>query len=334
MAKLPQLTAQDITGITVFPPTPVIPGRNTWQNREAVDYDEAARTADYLIDQGAALLAYCGTYGEVSGMTIEERKKMHAAVVETVKGRVPVFAGATRTNTRDAIELAQFYRDIGAEGLLLGLPIIPKMSPAAIIGYYKDVIEAVPEMNIMIYDDPDQFKGPIPTSVYAELAKLPQVVASKYRDRSELSSLKTNTLIHDLRAVNGGIKLLPFEGDYYYHARMFDVPERDAFWSCGLCCAPAVVTTLRDAVDREDWATALEASDDIGHAYSLLFPKGQPEDFPFVKIPSLKGMVDEAGLVKAGPCLPPYHVLPEGFDVLGTAQEVGRRWRALQQKWG
>ncbi len=42
--------------------------------------------------------------------------------------------------------------------------------------------------------------------------------------------------------------------------------------------------------------------------------------------------MNEAGYVKAGPCRPPYFLIPEAFAE--GAREAGRRWARIARKYG
>lgn len=331
----PKYTAKDIKGVVVFPPTPVKEGANTWSNKDAINYDEAAKMTEMLIKEDiVCAIALNGTFGELSAITWEEKKKLTSVVWEVAKGKMPVFAGATTMNVRDTIEQARAYRDMGLPGILLGRPVIPLMTAPGIVQFYKDVAEAVPDMNIMLYDDMEQFKGPIPSGAYAELAKMPQIIACKYRDRSVLSNLMTNTLLQDYKAVKGHIKLLQIETDWYYHSRMFeDDEDMNAFWSVAMVCAPNVIKAMYKAIAAKDWKMAKEASDDLAWCYELLFPEGKIDEWPLIKIALLKAWITECGLVNPGPPLPPYHVVPERFEVPAKAKEMGRRCREANAKW-
>ncbi|QGP93142.1 Trans-O-hydroxybenzylidenepyruvate hydratase-aldolase [Neomoorella glycerini] len=328
MAKLPKLTAKDIKGIVAIMPTPVKEGANSWSSRDVVDLDEAARGADSLVRDGVDMLLVNGTFGEAATLTWEELKKFSATVVETVAGRIPVFLGATTLNTRDTIERARYFRDLGAEGLFLGRPMWCQMSEEMIVQFYKDVAEALPDMNILVYDNPEAFKGKIPTRVYAELAKIPQVVASKYR--SVLAGIASDTLVADMRAVKGNIKLLPHDCDWYYAAKWYP-EEMDACWSSGVSAGPAPVVALKKALNTGDWETAKQITDEINWAYEKFLPRGSFVIFNIYNIGIQKARFDAAGYIKAGPALPPYHIMPP--DVLESARECGRRWQQLQEKY-
>lgn len=328
MANQAKLTAQDIKGIVGIMPTPIKDGANTWKDRDVVDLEEASRGVDKLVRDGVDMLLVNGTFGEAATLTWDELKKFSATVVETIAGRIPVFLGATTLNTRDTIERATYFRDLGAEGLFLGRPMWCQMSEEMTVQYYKDVAEALPDMNILIYDNPEAFKGKISTRAYAELAKIPQVVASKYR--SVLAGISSDTLVADMRAVKGNIKLLPHDCDWYYAAKWYP-EEIDACWSSGVSSGPAPVVALKKALKEGDWVKAKQITDELYWAYERFLPQGSFQIFNIYNIAIQKARFDAAGYIKAGPALPPYHVVPQ--FVLDDAKECGSRWKQLQEKY-
>lgn len=322
------LTAQDIKGIAAIMPTPVKGESISWADRDVVDLDETARAVDSLIRDGIDILWVNGTFGEAATLMWEELKKFSATVMEAAAGRIPVFLGATTLNTRDTVERGRYFRELGARGLFLGRPMWCRMSGAMIVQFYRDIAEALPDMNIVVYDNYEAFKGKIPTVVYGELAKIPNVVASKYR--SVLAAMTNDNLVADLKAVGGNMKLMPHDADWYYAARWFP-DEIDGCWSSGVSAGPEPVVALKNAIISADWERAKQIAEDIYWAYQKFFPEGNFEAFNTYNIGIQKARFDASGYIKAGPALPPYHNTPA--DILENAKECGRRWRELRNRY-
>jgi 4-(2-carboxyphenyl)-2-oxobut-3-enoate aldolase len=329
VARTPQISAADITGVVAYQPTTVRTDiaidRNT---RNAIDVDEAARAADVLIRDGATAICLNGTFGELSSLTLEEIVDFTRAVVESADDRVPVFAGATTLNTRDTLDRARRFREVGAHGLNLGRPMLSAMGDRNIVRWYQDIAEELPDMAIFLYDDVQAFKRPINTAVYAQLAKIPQIVACKYRTQIVVGRMiQANTYNADFDAVGGNIKLLTQETDWPFVHDLFGV---DACWSSYINCAPGWVMALRDAVvagDAERQRALLDESPWPGDEFSAAGPEAWHQD----KITALKTRIHHAGYIKAGPVLPPYHVAPE--ERFETAKRMAALDRELQKKY-
>lgn len=322
------MTVDELTGVLGYMLTPTIESDDDLADNR-VNVEETARAADALIRDGVSALCLNGTFGEVSTLTWNELQTFTSTVIEAAAGRVPVFAGATTLNTRDTIERAKRFKELGARGLMLGRPMMSPMSPNNILKYYADVANAVPSLAIFLYDDAEAFRAPIPTTVYREMARsIPQIIGAKYRSRLLVSTLATDSYNADLDAVNGRIKLLTGEFDWYYAYRMFDVTEA---WSSVVCGGPAPVMFLQKLLAEGKWSEAQGLTREIGLCYENLIPQNNFAQWHVDKIPFMKARFTAAGYMTPGPSLPPYHELTPERRLI--AEECGRRSKALQEKY-
>jgi trans-o-hydroxybenzylidenepyruvate hydratase-aldolase len=147
--------------------------------------------------------------------------------------------------------------------------------------------------------------------------QIPQVVAAKI--------VGIATLEADLRLTKGQIRLLPVDSNYHAAARIAP-DECIGFWSGGALCGPAVTIKLRDEVAAAkksgDWKAAKKLAEAIAAASAKLIPNGNFAEFSKYNIGLEKARMNAAGWVKAGPCRPPYHLVPENY--LEGARESGK----------
>ncbi|WP_151446131.1 dihydrodipicolinate synthase family protein [Lacisediminimonas profundi] len=320
-----RLTADDINGAWVIMPTPATDDASDWRATDTVDLDETARVVEALIASGVNGILSLGTFGEAATLTWEEKRDYIATVVETVRGRVPYFCGTTALNTREVVRQTRAALDIGADGTMLGVPMWCKMEVPTAVQFYKDVAEACPQAAIAVYANPEAFKFDFPRPFWAQVSQIPQVVTAKY--------LGIGMLDLDLTLAKN-LRFLPHEDDYYAAARI-DPERMTAFWSSGAMCGPATAIALRDAVLQAktdgDWVRAKEISDAMRRADATLFPKGDFSEFSKYNIGLEKERMNTAGWLKAGPCRPPYHVIPAEY--LEGARKSGRAWAELHQRY-
>jgi trans-o-hydroxybenzylidenepyruvate hydratase-aldolase len=311
-----RIDAQGINGLWPILPTPAKPNASDWRERDTVDLDETARVVEALVEAGVDGLLSLGSYGEGHSLLWEEKKAFVGCVVETLRGRIPFFAGTTALNTREVIDQTRAVHDMGASGTMLGVPMWCKNDVATAVRFFRDVAEACPDTAIAIYANSEAFKFEFPRPFWAQIASIPQAVTCKY--------LGIAMLAIDLDLVPG-MRFLPNENDYYAAARI--APERmTAFWSSGALCGPLPALALRDRVAQAkasgDWQPALEIARRIRAADAGFFPKGDFAEFSKFNVGIEKGRMNEAGWVKAGPPRPPYHVVPD--DYLEGAKRSGR----------
>lgn len=318
-----RLTADDLVGVVGILPTPARPGSERWDRDDTLDVEEAARAVDAVIRDGVDALLTNGTFGEMAGLTQEEWRAYTATVVEAAAGRVPLFLGATALNTRDTIANARYLRDLGVDGLFLGRPMWCELSADAIVRFYTDIAEAVPELAIVVYDNPEAFKGRISTPTWRRLSQIPQVIGAKYMavDRQYRQ---------DLLAVEGRIRLMPVDAEWFY-AFLWAPEAARATWSGGVACDPAPVVALRDALLQQpaNLDRARQLTDAMAEATFPMFPNGSFHEFSKYNVPIEKIRMDAAGYLTAGPSRPPYDVIPEEYAE--NAREAGRRWRTLAE---
>src|SRR3989339_97985 len=83
--------------------------------KNEVDIEALREQVEFQIVNGTDGLVPCGTTGESPTLSWEEHKRVVQTVVETVKKRIPVIAGAGSNNTIEAVEAAQFAAEVGAD---------------------------------------------------------------------------------------------------------------------------------------------------------------------------------------------------------------------------
>jgi trans-o-hydroxybenzylidenepyruvate hydratase-aldolase len=317
-----RISMEDVTGAWAIIPTPAIVNSEGWQVEDSVDYDEVAKAVAGLIEAGVDGIMCQGTFGEGASLTWDEKKKMTEVMVDVAKGRVPIFIGVTTLNTRETIAQLKHARDIGADGTMLGLPMWQELDVLGAVQFYKDVAEAVPEMAICIYANPEAFKFSFPTPFWAQVADIPQVVSCKYIN---IAQLQLHTMVSRKQ-----IRFLPLEFDYKDAARM-DPEFHTAFWSPCACTGPELTLhwrdIIREATQTGDWTKPDALYPRLMSVLSNLFPAGGFPEFSRYNIQLEKERINAAGWMKAGPCRPPYQFAPE--DYLAGARLAGTGWAEL-----
>ncbi|WP_051423516.1 MULTISPECIES: dihydrodipicolinate synthase family protein [Micrococcaceae] len=317
------MTARDLQGVYNILPTPALKDADLLTVDDTVDHDETTRLVRSVIDGGVDGIMTNGTFGEAATLSQAELEGFVAQVVREVDGAVPVFAGATALSTRETIQRGRRLMELGATGLFLGRPMWSACDDKTIIGYYSDVAEALPEAPIVIYDNPQVFKGKISTAVYRELAQIPTVIGAKY-------VALTPDYEADVEACGDDLTIMPLDTDWLSARRRVGGAAR-ATWTGSGNCGMAPLIALREAINSSDYERAQMVSDEMRRAMETLFPNGSFAEFSLYNIPLEKARFAAGGLVDPGPARPPYHHVPQEY-LLG-AREAGTRWARLHQKY-
>lgn len=144
----------------------------------AVDERALRDLVEWQLAEGIHFLVPCGSTGEAATMTVEEHRRVVQIVVEQVKGRVPVVAGAASNDTKKAIVLSKEMEAVGATHLLHASPMYNKPPQRGIIAHFE-AIAAATALPIVIYNVPGRTASNIEAKTTLGLARHPSMVAVK-----------------------------------------------------------------------------------------------------------------------------------------------------------
>jgi 4-hydroxy-tetrahydrodipicolinate synthase len=144
-----------------------------------VDYDGAARLADYLVsDMRNDGLVVNGTTGEAPTTTDAEKERLLRVVIEAVGQRAKVVAGVGTNVTSHTIELARSAERAGAHGLLVVTPYYSKPPQPALEAHFAAVADAT-GLPVLIYDIPGRTAAAVATQTLIRLAGHPRIIGVK-----------------------------------------------------------------------------------------------------------------------------------------------------------
>lgn len=144
-----------------------------------IDIEASKKQADFLISKGVDGLAYLGTSGEFSVLTVEEKKDFIKKMIEYVNGRVNVIVGVGDTCLENTVELLQFVEKAGADGVLLINPYFSVYSTDMVESYFEYVASKT-SLPIIIYNFPDLTGYCFNSDVVEQLVKKnPNIVGIK-----------------------------------------------------------------------------------------------------------------------------------------------------------
>ena len=163
--------------------------RNTWNGvysaittklDDAQEVDIAAVRADvaFQIEAGVDGIVCCGSLGEASTLTADEKLAIAAAARDEAAGRVPVILTIAEDSTRAAAAVAEKAAKLGVDGLM----VLPAMRYVAtdreVIAYYRTLAGAS-DLDIMVYNNPIAYGIDVTPAMLAEMADEKKFVAVK-----------------------------------------------------------------------------------------------------------------------------------------------------------
>lgn len=145
---------------------------------DGINYEEFGKLIEFQIENNCDALIVCGTTGEGSTMTKEEKKSVIKYAVDKVNKRIPVIAGTGGNNTKEVIEMSKYSESIGADGLLIVTPYYNKTTQQGLIEHYK-VVASNTCLPIILYSVPSRTGLNIEPNTCLELSKIENIVAIK-----------------------------------------------------------------------------------------------------------------------------------------------------------
>jgi 4-hydroxy-tetrahydrodipicolinate synthase len=144
-----------------------------------VDYDKAQKLTEYLLTHGSDAVVVCGTTGESPTLTVPEKDKLWAAVIEAAKGKGKVIAGTTDNETAFSVDLAKRAEKAGADGLLAVVPYYNKPPQEGLYQHFTNIAKGA-DIPVILYNIPGRTGINMqPETVKRIVDTCPNVVALK-----------------------------------------------------------------------------------------------------------------------------------------------------------
>lgn len=147
-------------------------------NENGVNLNKLEELLNWHVENNTDSIIICGTTGEGSTMTDEEKKKAIQTTVEVINKRIPVIAGVGTNNTLKTLELSKFSKDVGADGLLIITPYYNKTSKKGLFEHFRAVNDQI-DLPIMAYNVPSRTGMNITPEDLLNLSKLKNITSIK-----------------------------------------------------------------------------------------------------------------------------------------------------------
>lgn len=146
--------------------------------QNCVNLKEFEKLIEFQIQNKVDGIIVCGTTGEASTMTMDEKIETIKSAVKTSNGRVPIIAGTGGNNTNQVIDTSKMIEKLGVDGLLIVTPYYNKCTQNGLIEHYKEIAKNV-SLPIIIYSVPSRTGVNIEPKTCLELSKIENIVAIK-----------------------------------------------------------------------------------------------------------------------------------------------------------
>ena len=271
------------------------------QDDGSLDLPGLQRLLDWHISEGTDGVVIVGTTGESPTVNFAEHCALIETTVKHVAGRIPVIAGTGANSTTEAIELAQFARQAGADAHLSVVPYYNKPTQEGLFRHFKAIAEAV-DLPMILYTVPGRTVADLTNETTLRLAQVPGIVGIK----DATANIERGSDL--VKRAPAGFSV--YSGDDATAIALMLLGGKGSI-SVTANVAPRLMHRMCAAAIAGDLATAREANFRLLGLHRNLFLEANP-------IP-VKWALTQMGLIEAGLRLPMTPLSPECHERLKVA---------------
>lgn len=143
-----------------------------------VDYEQAAKIAEHLVDTGSEGIVIAGTTGESPTLTQNEKNRLLAVVAEAAGNRADIIMGAGTNATATTIDAIKQAEALGADAVMLVVPYYNKPSQEGLYEHFKLAAQSS-DLPVILYNIPGRCGCALTPETVGRLAEIEQITAIK-----------------------------------------------------------------------------------------------------------------------------------------------------------
>ena len=133
---------------------------------------------EHVLRGGVHGVFVVGSTGEFYGIDYDEKKRATEITVDQVKGRVPVYVGASAITTRECIKLSKMAEAAGAQAVTILTPMFISPSEEELYKHFRTIAEST-ALPVLVYNNPDRTGINMSANLVERLAEIPNLVGAK-----------------------------------------------------------------------------------------------------------------------------------------------------------
>lgn len=231
-----------------------------------VDWKALEDLVEWHIEQGTHSIVAVGTTGEASTLSMDEHTQVIKEIIRVANKRIPIIAGTGANSTREAIELTQAAKDLGADACLLVTPYYNKPTQEGLYQHYKVIAEAV-DIPQILYNVPGRTGVDMSNDTVVRLADVKNIVGIK----DATGDIPRGTEL--IQRLNG--KIAVYSGD---DATAWQLILAGAKGNISVTAnvAPKVMSQVCESALAGKQAEAEQSNAKVAHLHDILFCESNP----------------------------------------------------------
>ena len=144
----------------------------------SLDFLSLEKLIDFQISEGINALVAVGTTGESATVDVKEHLEIIDFFIKISNGRVPIIAGTGANSTKEAIELTEEARVLGADAALLVSPYYNKPTQEGLFQHFSEIADTV-DLPQIIYNVPSRTASNIEVDTVERLCSNKNIIGIK-----------------------------------------------------------------------------------------------------------------------------------------------------------
>jgi len=143
-----------------------------------VDYAQAKKLAQALLNSGSDGLVVSGTTGESPTLSPEEKLRLFTEIKSAVAKQGVVIAGTGNYNTAESCELTKEAEKTGVDGCLLVVPYYNRPAQEGLLEHFKAIAEAT-KLPCIVYNVPSRTVTNLAAETVIKLSQIDNIIGVK-----------------------------------------------------------------------------------------------------------------------------------------------------------
>lgn len=238
-----------------------------------VDEKAFASFVDWQISQGTHGIVPVGTTGESPTVSHDEHRRVVEIAIEVANKRIPVIAGAGSNSTAEAVSLARFAEDTGADAVLSVVPYYNKPNQEGLFQHFSAVASAI-GIPVILYSVPGRTIVDLTVDTIARLrdAHANIIGVKDATGNMERASMERAKLGPDFILLSGDDST----------ALGFNAHGGHGCISVTSNVAPRLCADMQEASLAGDFRKALEINDKLVYLHKDLFMEPNPAPAKYI----------------------------------------------------
>ena len=233
----------------------------------AVDEKAFSAFVDWQITEGTHGLVPVGTTGESPTVSHEEHRRVVEICVEVANKRVPVIAGAGSNSTAEAVSLARFAEETGADAVLSVVPYYNKPNQEGLFQHFSAVAGAI-GIPVILYSVPGRTVVDLSVDTIARLVEAHSNIIGVKDATADMSRAS-------LQRAKLGPDFIMLSGEDMT-ALGFNAHGGTGCISVTSNIAPKLCSQMQEATLAGDYKAAIAIQDKLVHLHKTLFLEPNP----------------------------------------------------------